>query len=83
MNNVQHLIQDTFTLSQEPVHVNIKYDGETFRVEIPANADASTVSCGPPQYFDLEKAICSCLLHYMKLKTELKHIKEGALCQDA
>lgn len=76
MNNVQNLIQDTFSLLGEPVHVNIKYDGETFRVEIPADSEASVISCGPPQYFDLEKSIGSCLLHYMKLKTELKHIKE-------
>jgi len=81
MNNVQHLIQETFSLYQEPVFVNIKYDGEMFRVEVPANSDAAQVYCGPPQYTELEKAISSCLLGYIKLKTELKHIKDE-LCQE-
>lgn len=75
---VQNLIQETFSLLQEPVCVNIKYDGDTFKVEIPESTGASVVSCGPPQYFDLENSIGCCLLHYMKLKTELKNIKEGA-----
>lgn len=73
---VQNLIQETFSLSQEPVFVTIKYDGDTFKVEMPAGSGASVVSCGPPQYFDLENAIGCCLLHYMKLKTELKNIDD-------
>jgi len=83
MSQVQHLIQESFSLLQEPIYVNIKYDGENFKVELPAGIESSVVSVGPARYFNLEEAIGSCLLHYMKLKTELKNIKEGALCQDA
>lgn len=73
MNNAQHLIGETFALLQEPVHISIKYDGELFKVEVLLDSESYVTSCGLPQYFDLEKAIGSCLLHYMKLKTESKH----------
>lgn len=75
---IEKMIEETYSLIQEPIYFTLKYDGTTFRLEVPLGIEESSViNCTAREYFNLEESIASVLLYYVKAKTEIKK------CQDA
>ena len=77
---IEKMIVETYGLIQEPIYFTLKYDGTDFRLEFPLGIESSVISFGTRETFNLDEAIASALLYYVRAKTENKEDKK---CPDA
>jgi hypothetical protein len=75
---IEKMIEETYSLIQEPIYFTLKYDGTVFKLEIPIGIESSVMNCTASEYFNLEESIATALLHYVyvRAKTEIKEAKQ-------